>query len=73
MAILADERSCTKSTIRFQASTCSGAYIPAQPGEILPSASTLVISVMINPAPPTARLPRWTRCQSSTVPSVAEY
>ena len=28
---------------------------------------------MTRPAPPTARLPRCTRCQSFTVPSFAEY
>ena len=38
-----------------------------------PSRLTSVISVMTSPAPPTARLPRWTRCQSSGVPSSAEY
>ena len=48
-------------------------YMPAQPGVMRPSALTSVISVMTSPAPPTARLPRWTRCQSPTVPSTAEY
>src|SRR6185436_2716689 len=27
----------------------------------------------MSPAPPMARLPRWTRCQSFGVPSLAEY
>ena len=48
-------------------------YIPVQPGVILPSRVTFVISVKSRPAPPTARLPRWTRCQSFGVPSSAEY
>ena len=38
-----------------------------------PSALTHVISAKTIAAPPTARAPRWTRCQSPTVPSVAEY
>ena len=31
-------RSCTKSTIRRQPASCSGAYIPVQPGVIRPAA-----------------------------------
>ena len=39
-----------------------------------PSAFTAVASVITMPAPPTARDPRWTRCQSVGTPStVAEY
>ncbi len=30
-------------------------------------------STKTRPAPPTARLPRWTRCQSSARPSLAQY
>ena len=59
--------------MRFQAATCSGLYMPVQPGLIRASRLTSVISVMTSPAPPTARLPRWTRCQSPGVPSSAEY
>ncbi len=62
-----------KSTTRFQAATCSGLYMPVQPGLIRPSRLTSVISVITSPAPPIARLPRWTRCQSFGVPSSAEY
>src|SRR5207253_2690642 len=62
-----------KSTMRFQAATCSGLYMPVQPGLIRPSRLTSVISVITSPAPPIARLPRWTRCQSFGVPSSAEY
>ena len=53
-----------KSLTRFHAPTCSGAYMPAQCRLMRPSGSTSVISVMTRPAPPTARLPRCTRCQS---------
>src|SRR3954466_15719363 len=35
----------TSSTIRSQAATCSGAYMPLQPGLIRPSGETQVISV----------------------------
>src|SRR4030095_8059490 len=59
--------------MRFQAATCSGLYMPVQPGLIRASRLTSVISVITRPAPPTARLPRWTRCQSPGVPSSAEY
>src|SRR3989454_549269 len=62
-----------KSPMRFQAATCSGLYMPVQPGLIRPSRLTSVISVITSPAPPIARLPRWTRCQSFGVPSSAEY
>ena len=54
-------RSCTKSTIRRQPASCSGAYIPAQPGVILPAAETQTISVMTSAAPPSALLPVFTR------------
>ena len=47
--------------------------MPAHPGDIRPSGEILVISAIISPVPPTARLPRWTKCQSLTVPSIAEY
>ena len=73
IAILAVLFTCTKSTIRFHAATCSGLYMPVQPGEIRPPRDTSVISVKISPAPPTARLPRWTRCHSFGMPSSATY
>ena len=38
-----------------------------------PSAVTAVASVKISPAPPTARLPKWTKCQSLANPSTLEY
>ena len=37
------------------------------------SAVTAVASTITRATPPAARLPRWTRCQSSAMPSVAEY
>src|SRR5258706_2810535 len=37
------------------------------------SGSTAAASVKINPAPPVAILPRWTKCQSLAIPSCAEY
>ena len=43
--ILARLLSWTKSTIRFQAPTCSALYMPAQPGLMRPSRETSVISV----------------------------
>src|SRR5258706_15689880 len=38
-----------------------------------PSGSTAAASGKINPAPPVAILPRWTKCQSLASPSCAEY
>ena len=73
MPILAPVCACTKSTMRCQASACASFQIPVQPCVMRPSALTSVVSVITRPAPPTARLPRCTRCQSSTVPSTAEY
>src|SRR5437899_1774271 len=40
--------------MRFQASTCSGLYMPVQPGVMRPSRLTSVISAMTRAAPPTA-------------------
>ena len=73
MPIAAAEWRCTKSTIRFHAPTCAGSYMPVQPSEMRLSRLTSVISDITSPAPPIARLPRFTRCQSSGVPSSAEY
>lgn len=38
-----------------------------------PSGLTAVASVRTRPAPPMARLPRWTMCQSVAKPSGEEY
>jgi hypothetical protein len=40
---------------------------------IWPSGETAVASVKISPTPPTALLPRCTRCQSLVNPSIAVY
>src|SRR4051812_35263851 len=47
--------------------------MPASHGEMRPSGVTAVASWTTSPAPPRARLPRWTRCQSDGWPSVEEY
>src|SRR6476469_6916822 len=47
--------------------------MPASWGEILPSGVTAVASDMTSPAPPWAKAPRWTRCQSDGRPSIDEY
>ena len=47
----------TKSTMRFHAASCAGAYIPVQPGVMRPSGLTQVISMQTRPAPPLARSP----------------
>src|SRR5687768_8484707 len=47
--------------------------MPRSAGEIRPSAVTAAASVITSPAPPTARLPRCTRCQSLAKPSTLEY
>jgi hypothetical protein len=49
------------------------AQSPVHPGVMRPSGVTAVASATRSPAPPTARLPRWTRCQSFGRPSVALY
>src|SRR2546425_9619446 len=59
--------------MRFQAVTCSGLYMPVHHGLIRPCRLPSVTSAITSPAPPTARLPRLTRCQSFGVPSSAEY
>ncbi len=47
--------------------------MPASCGEIRPSGATAVASVITSPAPPRAKEPRWTRCQSVGRPSTDEY
>src|SRR5258705_12410986 len=46
--------------------------MPRSCGLIRPSGRTAVASVRTSPAPPTARLPRCTKCQSLAYPSVLE-
>src|ERR1700726_4328081 len=47
--------------------------MPRSCGLMRPSAVTAVASVNTSAAPPTARPPRWTRCQSVAKPSSHEY
>src|SRR5580704_9579125 len=47
--------------------------MPASAAEILPRSSTALASVNTSPAPPTARLPKCTRCHACGCPSFAEY
>ena len=58
---------------RASGSMCSSFQMPRSSGEMRPSGSTAVASVKTSAAPPTAREPRWTRCQSSAKPSTLEY
>ena len=69
-------RDSARARSRRSASTrrhARAAYRPAHHGEMRASRDTSVISAMTRPAPPIARLPRCTRCQSPTVPSSATY
>ncbi|GMU40069.1 MAG: hypothetical protein AMXMBFR23_09350 [Chloroflexota bacterium] len=60
--------------MRRYASPCASLQTPRSHGEMRPSGDTAVASVITRPAPPVARAPRWTRCQSVGKPSsVAEY
>ncbi len=52
---------------------CALLQMPVSAGEMRPSGLTAVASVSTSPAPPTARLPRCTRCQSLGRPSTLEY
>src|SRR5271167_663914 len=47
--------------------------MPLSAGVIRPSGDTAVASTITRPAPPTAREPRCTRCQSFGKPSSDEY
>jgi len=63
----------TNEVIWRSFSTWSSDQMPRSFGVMRPSGETAVASDITMPAPPTARLPRWTRCQSSANPSVEEY
>ena len=62
-----------KSTMRLKASRCVSFHRPVSPGEMRASGDGQVISTYSSPAPPMARLPRCTKCQSPGTPSTAEY
>src|SRR6184192_501015 len=47
--------------------------MPRSSGLMRPSGETAVASVKTSAAPPTARLPRCTKCQSVAKPSTLEY
>ena len=61
----------TNAAMRTSASRCVSFHRPRHHGVIRPRGSTCVASVNTSPAPPVARLPRCTKCQSSATPSVA--
>ena len=63
--------SLTNRTMRASGSMCASDQMPTSRGEMRPSGVTPVASTITRPAPPTARLPRCTRCQSVGNPSVA--
>jgi hypothetical protein len=47
--------------------------MPASHGVIRPSGVTPLASTHTSDAPPTARLPKWTKCHSLGMPSSLEY
>jgi hypothetical protein len=55
--------------MRDQARTCSSFQRPVSCGEMRPSGLTAVASLTMRPAPPMAKAPRCTRCQSVGTPS----
>src|SRR4051812_10162328 len=57
-------RAREKATMPSHTSACSSSQMPVSQGLIRPSGTTAVDSVITSPAPPMARLPRCTRCQS---------
>ena len=59
--------------IRASGSICASFHSPASCGVMRPSAVTAVASQITSAAPPTAREPRCTRCQSFACPSPDEY
>src|SRR6201987_575799 len=59
--------------MRVSISMCSSFQSPRSWGLMRPSGSTAVASVKTSAAPPTARLPKCTRCQFVAKPSVLEY
>jgi hypothetical protein len=62
-----------KEVILFRNSMCSSFQMPRSQGDILPFAVTAIASVNTSAAPPIARVPKCTRCQSFAQPSSEEY
>src|SRR5438477_2923806 len=58
----------TNRAIRASGSAWASLHKPMSSGEMRPRGSTAVASTNTAPAPPTARDPRWTRCQSVARP-----
>src|SRR5262245_30692622 len=63
----------TNLVMRARLSTCASSQMPRSRGLIRPSGVTAVASVNTSAAPPAAREPRCTKCQSLAKPSVLEY
>src|SRR5450759_5888809 len=61
------------AVIGAQACAWASDQMPASCGEMRPSGFTPLASHITKPAPPTARLPRCTRCQVLGIPSSHEY
>ena len=61
------------SAMRARARACSSFHRPMSAGLMRPRASTPVASTNTRPAPPRAKRPRCTRCQSWATPSTALY
>src|ERR1700730_1831819 len=59
--------------MRCRLTTWSSFQMPRHLGVILPSGVIAVASTVTTAAPPTAREPRWTKCQSVEYPSSEEY
>lgn len=53
---------CTKSVMRLRGAIWLSFQRPESSGEMRPLGRTDVASVMVRPAPRTAKEPRWTRC-----------
>src|SRR3954453_7469689 len=62
-----------KRTIGANAFACASDHRPLSHAVMRPTGETPLASMITSPAPPTARLPRWTRCQSFAKPSTLEY
>ena len=59
--------------MRRSGAICSSFQRPRSCADMRPSGNTAVASAITSPAPPTALLPRCTRCQSLARPCCAEY
>src|SRR5438067_986817 len=62
-----------KPAISESLGMCSSFQMPRHRGVIRPSGDTALISTVTWAAPPTAREPKWTRCQLVAKPSPDEY